>query len=311
VTDRPPAFFGLDVAAEQHWMMQMGERFAFEGLLSQIRPRVAVEVGTWEGGSLRRIAAHSETVHAFDIDEIARSHADALDNVTLHLGDSAQTLPQVLAELNAAGEQVDFVLVDGLHSYDAVTVDARSLLESGACRSTVVVFHDAAHTEVRRALEDLDLRAHPKVSLSLLDFVPGYLVRDAPDLPAEIRGRGFNGLALVVLDAERGTAPTGGHEEFVSVPELHRSHAERTAAPGPADPVPARRRQARWKRRPDTGETDSSIAPASASASAAACSASRAARRSGVIAVSSSFSASHRAASAAARSSTTTFLPDA
>jgi hypothetical protein len=244
MTDRPPAFFGLDVAAEQHWMMQMGERFAFEGLLSQIRPRVAVEVGTWEGGSLRRIAAHSETVHAFDIDEIAR------------------------------------------------------------CCSTVVLFHDAAHTEVRRALEDLDLRAHPKVSLSLLDFVPGYLVRDDPDLPEEIRGRGFNGLALVVLDAERGTAPTGGHEEFVSVPELHRSHAERSTAP-------ARRRQARWKRRPDTGETDSSIAPASTSASAAACSASRAASRSGVIAVSSSFSASHRAASAAARSSTTTFLPDA
>jgi hypothetical protein len=302
VTDRPPAFFGLDVAAERHWMMQMGERFAFEGLLSQIRPRVAVEVGTWEGGSLRRIAAHSETVHAFDIDEIARSHADALDNVTLHLGDSAQTLPQVLAELNAAGEQVDFVLVDGLHSYDAVTVDARSLLESDACRSTVVLFHDAAHTEVRRALEDLDLRAHPKVSLCLLDFVPGYLVRDTTDLPEEIRGRGFNGLALVVLDVERGTAPTGGHEEFVSVPELHRSHAERSTAP-------PRRRQARWKRRPDTGETDSSIA--SASASAAACSASSAARRSGVIAVSSSFSASHRAASAAARSSTTTFLPDA
>lgn len=37
------------VAAEAHWMMQLGERFAFEGLLCALRP----QIDTWEGGSLR------------------------------------------------------------------------------------------------------------------------------------------------------------------------------------------------------------------------------------------------------------------
>jgi hypothetical protein len=215
-----PSFFALEPITDAGWMMQLGERFAFEGLLSQLRPRLAVEVGTWEGGSLRRIAAHAEEVHAFDINERAQRHADALPNATLHLGDSAQLLPEVLAGLHAAGREVDFALVDGLHTYDAVTADARALLESPACVRTVIVFHDSAHAEVRRALEDLDLRANPKVGMAVLDFVPGYVVRDDPALGQEIRGRAFNGLALVVLDP--GHDPSASSTDpFVPLPELH------------------------------------------------------------------------------------------
>jgi methyltransferase family protein len=223
-TDARPSFFGLAVNADPGWMMQLGEKWAFEGLLSQVQPGLAVEVGTYEGGSLRRIAAHAGEVHAFDIDPRAQAHADRLANVTLHLGDSAQTLPQVLADLAAAGRHVDFALVDGLHTHDAVTADAWALLDSPACTRTVIVFHDSAHAEVRAALEDLDLREHPKVGLCLLDFVPGYLVRSTPDLGEDIRGRAFNGLALVVLDPER-DAHASGHDEFVSLPELHRTYA--------------------------------------------------------------------------------------
>jgi hypothetical protein len=234
------SFFEVEVQRDPLWLMQPGERFAIEGLLSQLRPSLSVEVGTYDGGSLRRIAAHSGAVHAFDIDERAREHADRLDNVTLHLGDSAQMLPRVLEGVAAAGGHVDFALVDGLHSYDAVTSDASILLASPACERTVIVFHDSAHAEVRRALDDLQLRHHPKVALSLLDFVPGYLVRSAPEIDEEIRGRGFNGLALVVLDAGRRGRPAGD-EFFVAVPELHRAAAE--SAPRPSGLLD------RWRRR--------------------------------------------------------------
>jgi hypothetical protein len=226
-------FFDAAVTAEQQWMMQLGERYAFEGLLQQLRPRLAIEVGTYDGGSLRRIAAHAATVHAFDIDPRAQEHADRLDNVRFHLGDSAQTLPAVLAELAAAGEHVDFALVDGLHTYDAVTLDATALLASEACAQTTIVFHDAAHAEVRRALEDLALPEHPKVALTLLDFVPGFLVRDDPALSDEIRGRSFNGLGLVVLDAGRHGGPQG-QAEFVPVPDLHAGFARAAHAPAAA-----------------------------------------------------------------------------
>jgi cephalosporin hydroxylase len=212
-------FHSAPVTVEPQWMMQLGERFAFEGLLSQLRPRIAVEIGTWEGGSLRRIAAHAGHVHAFDIDERSVPHAEALDNVTLHLGDSALEVPRVLGELHARGEEVDFALVDGLHTYDAVQADARALLAAEACRATTIVFHDSAHDEVRRGLEDLRLDEHPKVALFLPDFVPGYVVRDGEHISQEIRGRSFNGLGLLVLDP--GWRPTAtSHEDFEPFPAL-------------------------------------------------------------------------------------------
>jgi hypothetical protein len=219
--DAARSFFDLDVTTERQWLMQLGERYALEGLLSQLHPRRSIEVGTYDGASLRRIAFHSTAVEAFDINPRCREHADRLSNVTFHLGDSAQTLPEVLARVAAEGRQVDFALVDGLHTYDAVTADARALLESPACEHTVIVFHDSAHFEVRRALEDLELGDHPKVGLCLLDFVPGFLIRDEPGIDETRRRQGFNGLGLVVRDAGRHGRPTG-HEGFVSVPDLHR-----------------------------------------------------------------------------------------
>ncbi len=47
--------------------MRYGERFALEGILESLKPRLAIEIGTAQGGSLRRIAAHAEEVHSFDI----------------------------------------------------------------------------------------------------------------------------------------------------------------------------------------------------------------------------------------------------
>ena len=92
-------FFALPAVAADRWQMQQGERFALDGLLAQLRPRLAIEVGTFEGGSLRRIAAHAEHVHAFDLDPKVAELAGEFDNVTFHIGDSAELLPQMLAEL--------------------------------------------------------------------------------------------------------------------------------------------------------------------------------------------------------------------
>jgi hypothetical protein len=38
------------------WQMRIGERAAVEGLLAQVVPRLAIEIGTAAGGSLDRIA---------------------------------------------------------------------------------------------------------------------------------------------------------------------------------------------------------------------------------------------------------------
>ena len=214
-------FFALPAVSADRWQMQQGERFALEGLLAQLRPRLAIEVGTFEGGSLRRIATYAEHVHAFDVDPKVAELAGGFDDVTFHIGDSAELLPLVLADLGREDHHVDFALVDGAHTRDAVRADGAALLAAEACRQTTIVFHDSAHVDVRAALDELDLAGHPKVALALLDCVPGYLVQQHQD--PELVGQAFNGLALVVLDADRDPRIRGyDAPEFVGVRELHR-----------------------------------------------------------------------------------------
>jgi methyltransferase family protein len=217
-------FFALPAVSADRWQMQQGERFALDGLLAQLRPRLAIEVGTFQGGSLRRIAAHAERVHAFDLDPKVAELADEFDNVTFHIGDSAELLPRALADLAREGRFVDFAFVDGAHTRAAVRADGAALLAADACRQTVIVFHDSANADVRAGLEDLELPAHPKVALALLDCVPGYLVQAHED--AELIGEAFNGLALIVLDANRDPEARGlDAPEFVPAPELHEAYA--------------------------------------------------------------------------------------
>jgi hypothetical protein len=177
--------------------MSFGERAALEGLLSQLQPRLAIEIGTAEGGSLARIAAHSEAVHSFDL-VLPHQGARQLPGVTLHTGDNHELLPRVLAQFAEAGQKVDFVLVDGDHSTEGVRRDLEDLLESPAVAHTLIVMHDTMNEIVREGLEQVRYGAYPKVAYVDLDFVAGYMFRE-PSLKHELWG----GLGLVIVDTAR------------------------------------------------------------------------------------------------------------
>ncbi len=201
-----PAAAPLDLPfiTDARWQMTLGERFAIEGVLSQLRPRLSIETGTAQGGSLRRLAEHSAEVHAFDIVPEVKDLEAEFDNVTIHIGDSTTVLPDVLGALTAEGRHVDFALIDGDHTPQGVQRDILAVLDSGACTRTVVIFHDTANDDVRAGLEAVGLPDHPKVALCMLDFVPGYLVVE--DHP-QYSHAAWNGLGLVILDEVRGVAP--------------------------------------------------------------------------------------------------------
>jgi 2-polyprenyl-3-methyl-5-hydroxy-6-metoxy-1,4-benzoquinol methylase len=192
------------------WQMKFGERCALEGLLSLLKPQLAIEIGTAQGGSLQRVAAHSREVHSFDVADSVAQLSERFDNVEAHIGDSAELLPRVLEQLASQGRNVDFALVDGDHSAEGIQRDMRALLDAEACGSTVVVAHDSANDEVRRGLDGLSLEEHPRVALVMLDFVPGYVVAAGPR-----RFEIWNGLALVVVDAAaRGETAARDDEVF-------------------------------------------------------------------------------------------------
>jgi hypothetical protein len=229
------------VAADPQWQMHYGERFALEGILATLKPKLSIEIGRAEGGSLRRISAHSGHVHSFDLVPEPDDLRVAVDNVTFHTGDSSVQVPELLAELAAAGETVDFALVDGDHTAEGVKRDALALLASPACRNTTIVFHDAANDDVRRGLDEVGFAAHPNVALAMLDFVPGFLVEKGV-YAMQI----WNGLGVVVLDdGDREGAVIVEPWRFDVSEVLQRARAALTsssasaAAPVTPSPVPA------------------------------------------------------------------------
>ena len=86
------------------WQMTIGERAGLEGVLAQLRPRLAIEIGTAEGGSLTRVAAYSDEVHSFDLVD-PRLPVAELDHVHLHIGDGHLLLPEVSRRAGCRGPQ--------------------------------------------------------------------------------------------------------------------------------------------------------------------------------------------------------------
>jgi hypothetical protein len=179
--------------------MTFGERMGLEGVLTQVKPKLSIETGTAQGGSLRRIAKHSKEVHAFDIVEEVADLGKTIKNATFHIGDSAVLLPQALEGFAKKRRHVDFALIDGDHSFEGVKRDALAVVNSDACKRTVIIFHDTANDEVRAGIEAAELHKHPKVGVCLLDFIPGYLVVEGHEIYSLAS---WNGLGLVVLDPE-------------------------------------------------------------------------------------------------------------
>lgn len=209
MTERARATWPSPLLGAPEWQMSWGERFALEGLLSELRPGLAVEIGTAEGGSLARIARHSGEVHAIDVQ---RTAAAVPENVQIHVGDSREVLPRLLAELTDQGRNVDFVLVDGDHSADGVRADLRNLLSSPAVGRAVIVCHDTMNEETRAGIEAAGVVEFEKVRLFQIDLLSGYMGRLEP-----FRGQLWGGLCLIVVDSDpRSEVPValGGDERY-------------------------------------------------------------------------------------------------
>lgn len=204
----------IDIFTANPWQMTLGERSALEGVLAALKPGLAVEIGTAEGGSLRRIAAHSREVHSFDLVEPSLPVHEWGD-VTLHTGDSHALLPAFLAERAERGDNIDFVLVDGDHSADGVRRDVDDLLASPAIRRTVILVHDTLNEEVRRGIDAVDFAGTGKVARLDLDFVPGHLSHGGAYHMAL-----WGGLGIVLVDADAALTTDRGTPVFYGMAEL-------------------------------------------------------------------------------------------
>jgi Methyltransferase domain len=205
--------------------MTPGERAALEGVLTVLRPSLSIEIGTCKGGSLGPISAHSDAVHAFDLERQPEVTANRFPNVTFHIGDSHELLPSVLDRLAAEGRNLDFAFVDGDHSAAGVRRDVEDILSSAASARAVILMHDTLNRRVRAGLEEVDYESFEHVRFVDLDFVPGRVDREGPQADELWYGLG------VVVTAADGELPAAAWPTY-AVPDVYEAFAQSAATPG-------------------------------------------------------------------------------
>lgn len=189
------ALFG-DVTLE--WQMTEAERCAVVALLQRTRPEIVIEVGTDRGGSLLVFSRHARKVYSLDIDPTCSARLTALcPNAEFITGPSGETLPPLLARLEAERAPLGLVLIDASHQREGVRLDVESVLRYRPSQPLWVLLHDSFNPDCRQGMLDADWAANPHVQFVELDFVTGQFVHDP-------RGRQYRqmwcGLALAYLD---------------------------------------------------------------------------------------------------------------
>jgi hypothetical protein len=186
----------IELFSDSDWLMPLGERAALEGVLTQLKPTLSIEIGTRDRGSFERILHHSDEARSFAIARslvpIARQEVLPADNR------ESRELRPALESFAAAGRNIDFVLIDGSDSSGGIRDDVEDLLNAPAISSTVILIRDTTNETIRAGLDEIAYAAWPKVAYVDLDFVPGHMMREG-----RVRYALRGGLGLIIVDSTR------------------------------------------------------------------------------------------------------------
>jgi hypothetical protein len=176
-------------------MMSDPERATLIMLLDKIRPMTAIEIGTADGGSLSIIAKYAKCTYSLDVDPTCEARFNRqFPNTTFVVGDSKQTLPALLDGL----DDLEFVLIDGLHTAAGVQADIESLLNYKPRRDVWIAMHDSFNPECRRGMRNAAWASSRYVHAVELDFVSGQYDRPEGSGPRQM----WCGLGLALMRPE-------------------------------------------------------------------------------------------------------------
>jgi len=186
-----------------NWHMSAKEKSSLIYLLEQIRPEIAIEIGTLRGGSLQAISKFTEKVYSIDINpEVERELNGRFQNVDFLTGDSKTIIPTVLREIKREGKKLEFVLIDGDHSTEGVRNDINAILKYYPIESPLyIVFHDSFNPNCRKGIMTANYRDNLHVHYIDLDFLSGETLSKNLANYREM----FGGFALIVMSPEKRT----------------------------------------------------------------------------------------------------------
>jgi hypothetical protein len=181
----------------ENWQMTESERIALTGVLARVRPRGALEVGVYYGGSLSLAAQFCERILAIDIDPAVRDRFPLPDNAELLIGSSEELIPKALARFERLGLPLQYVLVDANHSAEGVRRDLDLVLAYRPRTPMVILAHDSGNENCRQGILAANWNSNPHVHFVQCDFVPGQIIEHSIQ---NGKGEVWGGLALAYLD---------------------------------------------------------------------------------------------------------------
>ena len=181
----------------ENWQMMESERIALTGVLSRMKPRGALEIGVYHGGSLSLAAQFCQRIIAIDIDPAVRERFAMPQNAELWIGSSQEFIPQALADFERRGIPLEYVLIDAEHSAAGVRRDINLVLQYRPQKPMLILIHDSANSGCRAGILGADWNSNPHVHVVQCDFVPGQIIEHSIK---NGRGEVWGGLALAYLD---------------------------------------------------------------------------------------------------------------
>ena len=210
-----------------HSQMTACEWMSLQYILAGLRPKRAIEVGTYKGGSLQVLAHFCEHVASIDIDSsVPDALAGQFTNVTFYTGNSAELLPSVLQSNVQDRKPVGFVLIDGDHSTEGVRRDINALLSVPPSADMVVLMHDAFNPDCRAGILSADWELCPYVHEVEIDYIPGVYHQQAYDTAAPRTMWGGFACALLKPESRKGDLVISQRQQgLFDAVRLQSSHA--------------------------------------------------------------------------------------
>lgn len=198
-----PLMYGAIGTKPENWFMSPAEQMVIISLVGNLKPKLAIEIGTMHGGCLTVISKFADKVYSIDIDpKVAEKLHDRFSNVEFLTGSSRDILPPLLSNLAHEKQELGFVLVDGDHSAEGVRTDIDMLLKYTPCVPLYIFMHDSMNPDCRSGMRAADWASNPYVHTVELDLVVGILT----PVP-RIYGQAWEGLALAIMEPEKRNGP--------------------------------------------------------------------------------------------------------
>jgi len=182
------------------WEMSRVERMAFQHLLGNLQPAIALEVGTGDGGSLQAIMQYADEAISIDVNVATQTSLQKLPcfkGVEFIAGESAKVLPDVVQLINKNQLNVNFIYIDGDQSTAGAQNDFETALKIIPKQPTCIVMHNSFLPQVRRAMLNVNWSGNAHVHYVDIDYVQGAYV------PMEYGAcKLIGGLAVALLKPE-------------------------------------------------------------------------------------------------------------